>query len=216
MSSLKRLFLEILFSLFYYFWLLYDFLKSKLISCHTYSRLSSRIKSLNFSKMHQILSMGFGDCYAFSSIFSHSPSSLKILNHNIGFFKLFRFKKREGLEVIEKVDQGTRFDAVFFTSSTFAFAKLEQQIQQAKKMLKRNGKIFFVVSLFKKKSKILKSLRSFFCNLWESGNQALMTEKEFLAMLKRNGLDINYKERIKENRNPFFTFFRFFLIEVQV
>jgi len=213
---MKRFFLEFLFQIFFYFWLLYDFLKSKLISCHTYSRLSSRMKSLNFSKMHQILSMGFGDSYAFSNIFAKIPSKLKIFSPNSGLFKLFRFRKRENLEVINEIDKTVKFDAVFFTNSTFAFSKLESQIQFAKKMLKREGKMFFVVSLFKKKSILLRNLRVFFKSVWESGNNALMTEKEFLAMLKRNRLDINYKERIKENRNPFFTFFRFFLIEVQV
>lgn len=86
----------------------------------------------------------------------------------------------------------------------------------ARKMLKREGKMFFIVSLFRRKTGMLKRLRGFFKVLWESGSNALMTEKEFLAMLKRNRLDINYKERIKGELNPFFTFFRFFLIEAQI
>ena len=217
----KQLLTDFIFIIFFYLWLIYDYIKSKLISCHTYSRLASRLKTLNFSKMHQILSIGFGDIHAFSGmIINKIPSKLRITGHDSNGFKLFQCQHRDNLEILEKsiveIGEGSKFDAIMFTNSMFPFDKTEKQIKLAKKLLKTNGKIFFIVSLFKKKTKVLKNCRSFIKGLWENGSNALMTEKEFMGMLKRNKLDINYKERIKDQMNPFFKFFRFFLIEAQI
>ena len=220
MFKLKQFFYDILFCIFFYLWLLFDFIKSKLISCHTYSRLVSRLKCLNFSKMHRILSIGFGDTYAFSGVFNKIPSNLKVTGNDSNTFKLFQCQKNENMEImsqrLSEIENIPKFDAIMFTNSIFPFEKTEKQVQLAKKLLKINGKIFFIVSLFKKKTKFLKNCRHFLSNLWVNGSNAFMTEREFLAMLKRNKLDVNYKERIKDEMNPFFKFFRFFLIEVQI
>lgn len=220
MFNIKQFLYDCVFLLLFYLWLLYDYIKSKLISCYTYSRLASRLKCLHFSKMHKILSIGFGDIYAFSGIFKTFPSNLKVTGSDSNTFKLFHYPKQENMEIMTQslleIEKNTKYDAIVFTNSTFPVGKTEKQIQMAKQLLKNKGKIFFIVSLFKKKTKALKNCRNFIKKLWDNGKNALMTEKEFLAMLKRNRLDINYKERIKTKMNPLFKFFRFFLIEVQI
>lgn len=220
MFSLKHFLHDVIFLMFFYLWLLYDFIKSRLISCYTYSRLISRLRTANFSKVHQILSIGFGDTHAFSKFLNRIPSKLKITGNDSNIFKLFQLKNKENLDVmlqkLSEIEKKTKFDAIVFMNSVFPFEKTEKQIQKAKSLLKINGKIFFIVSLFKKKTWFLKHCRGFISSLWENGSQSLMTEKEFLAILKRNKLDINYKERIKNQKNPLFKIFRFFLIEAQI
>lgn len=221
MFSLKHFLHDLIFLFFFYLWLIYDFVKSKMISCCTYSRLISRIKSSKFTKVNQILSIGFGEYHAFSGILSKLPGKIQITGYDSNLFKLFRSRNTQNnVEVIEQklieIENKRNFDAIVFMNSIFPFEKTEKQINKAKMLLKNNGKIFFIVSLFKKKTKFLKGCRNFIGSLWGNGNHTFMTEKEFLDILRKNKLNINYKERIKNEKNPLFKVFRFFLIEAQL
>lgn len=204
---------------------IYDHFISKPITCHTYHRFLCRLSEHGIEKVDSLLDVGVGTGLALHSILSHIPQSTHILgidiNENYVNSSQRLFQDHDNVKILFKnfhdlvYSKKNSFDIILFSSSFMLMPEKEKTLQIAKKLLKKEGKIYFILTLFDKKSELIEKCKPLlkYVTTIDFGNA--LTEKHFFYVLRQSGIEVTYRERIQKN-NLWFNLCPIFLVEGQV
>jgi len=205
---------------------IYDLIFSKPVTGFTYCRLLNRLKSTNISQIHSILDVGVGTGTALNYVISEIPKDVKIMGVDIDEHyvktcqKLFEKRPNVSIELQNfyefEVKKGEeKFDVILFTSSFMLMPDQNQALQVAKKILKPNGKVYFILTLFEKRKRLISIFKPLLKYVLTVDFGQAMTEEQFLDILKQNDMKVTYKERVIRKYIPCFRVFRYFLVEAE-
>lgn len=202
---------------------IYDLIFSKPVTGFTYCRLLERMKSSNFDQIHSILDVGVGTGTALNYVISEIPKDVKVLGVDIDEHyvktcqKLFEKRPNVSIELQNfyelEVKKEEKFDVILFTSSFMLLPDQNQALQIAKKLLKPNGKVYFILTLFERRKRLVSLFKPLLKYILTVDFGQAMTEDQFLEILKNNGMKVTYKERVIRKYFPCFKVFRYFLVE---
>ena len=212
---------------------IYDIVVSRPVTSHTYYRLLQRMKanSSDFKQLESILDVGVGTGTALSYIIPDLNKDVKIIgvdiDQNYVDYCQKLFKTRNNITILLKdfnemddkdlksLEVENRFDVIFFSSSFMLMPNKIKTLEKARSLLKQNGKIYFVLTLFEKRKKLIERFKPLLKYATTIDFGEALTESQFLEILKESGLNVNYKERIEKKYFPCFKIFRYFLIEAE-
>lgn len=222
---------NIFFRIFYLFKLLlskilsgiYDLIVTTPVTSHTYSRFMHRLKEHRVDQMTDLLDIGIGTGTALSYIIQEIPKKIQILGVDIDehYVKTCKnlFKNNENVEILLKdffemeQENDKKFDVILFSSSFMLMPNKNKALEICKKILKPEGKIYFILTLFERKKRIVEKFKPLLKYILTIDFGEALTEKQFFEILENNQLKVTYKERIQRKMFPCFRVFRYFLVE---
>ncbi len=182
-----------------------------------------RLKSMNLDTIHSILDVGVGTGTALNYVISEIPKDVKILGVDIDEHyvqtcqKLFEKRPNVSIELKNFYDMEAKpeekFDVILFTSSFMLLPDKNQALRVAKKLLKPEGKMYFILTLFEKRKTLVEKFKPLLKYLLTVDFGEALTETQFLDILQNNGVKVTFKERVFRKYFPCFRVFRYFLIE---
>ena len=205
---------------------IYDIIVSRPVTSYTYHRLLQRLKyhSVIFKNMEAILDVGVGTGTALNCIVPSINKDVNIVGvdideHYVNYCKKL-FEKMNNVSIFlqdfnEFDEDYKKFDIILFSSSFMLMPDKRKTLEKARKLLKKGGKIYFILTLFEKKKKIVEKFKPMLKYLLTIDFGEALTEKIFFEILEKNELKVTYKERIHRNFFPCFRLFRYFLIEAE-
>ena len=205
----------------------YDTIVSRPVTNYTYSRFLDRLKSQGLDKLQNLIDVGVGTGTALNQIISEIPEKVQVLgvdiDQNYVEYCQKMFSKRKNVEIELKnfleMDENKnlqKFDVVVFSSSFMLMGEKDRALQIAKKILKKIGKIYFILTLFERKKKLVEKFKPLLKYALTIDFGQALTEQEFLDILKRNDVKVSYMERITRKMVPCFKVFRYFLVEGEI
>lgn len=202
---------------------IYDLIFSKPVTGFTYNQLLKRLKSQKIlEKTETILDVGVGTGTALEYIISEIPKDIKIdgvdLNEHYVDICKKKFERHSNVNIELKnfydlENENRKYDLVLFTSSFMLLPDRDRALQIAKKMLKKNGKVYFILTLFENRKSLVELCKPLLKYVLTVDFGVALTESQFLDILKKNGIKVGFKERVKRRFFPCFRVFRYFLVE---
>lgn len=203
---------------------IYDLIFSKPVTGFTYHKLLDRLKCNNdFENLTSILDVGIGTGTALNYVISEIPKDVKIMGVDIDEHyvttcqKLFEKRPNVTIELKDFYDlessNEAKFDAILFTSSFMLLPDRNKALQVAKKLLKPNGKVYFILTLFEKRKTLIEKFKPLLKYVLTVDFGQALTETQFLEILAQNDVDVIFKERVVRKYFPCFKVFRYFLVE---
>lgn len=203
---------------------IYDIIVSRPVTSYTYSRFLHRLKEHDIEKMSNLLDIGVGTGTALNYIIPEIPNKIQILGVDIdenyvttckNLFKTNRnveIRLKNFLKMDDESNKET-FDIILFSSSFMLMPDKDLALEIAKKLLKKNGKIYFILTLFERKKKIVEKFKPLLKYILTIDFGEALTETQFFEILQKNKIKVTYKERIHRKLFPCFSLFRYFLVE---
>ena len=205
------------------FSVIYDLIFSKPVTGFTYCRLVDRLKNTNLKSIHSILDVGVGTGTALNYVISEIPKDIKIIGVDIDEHYVLTcqklFEKRPNVSIQLKnfydmeLKNEEKFDAVLFTSSFMLLPDQNKALQVAKSLLKPNGKVYFILTLFERRKTLIEKFKPLLKYVLTVDFGQALTETQFFDILKLNDVKVTYKERVTRKFVPCFKVFRYFLVE---
>ena len=113
-------------------------------------------------------------------------------------------------------DKINKYDAIIFSSSFMLMPDTKKALEIALNLLNENGKIYFLMTLYKQKGTIenlIGYIKPYLKYITTIDFGEATYEKEFLDLMEQNGVGISYMRRLTNSSNIFLSTFRFFVIE---
>ena len=177
--------------------------------------------------MKNLLDIGVGTGTALNQIINEIPENVKVLgvdiDENYVRYCQKMFSQRKNVEIqlknfleLNEKENERKFDVLVFSSSFMLMKEKDKALDIARKILKKEGKIYFILTLFERKKRIVEKFKPLLKYALTIDFGEALTEQEFFEILKRNGIKVSYKERIQRKMVPCFKVFRYFLIEGEI
>lgn len=206
--------------------LIYDLIVSQPVTSYTYSRFLHRLREHHLNEMTDLLDIGIGTGTALNCIIPELPDKIQILGVDIdeSYVKKCEdlFKEKGNVQILLQdfleIESQTnkKFDVILFSSSFMLMPNKNKALEISKRLLKPNGKIFFILTLFERRKKVVEKFKPLLKYVLTIDFGEALTEKQFLEFLDKNQLKVTYKERIQRKFFPCFKVFRYFLVEAVV
>ena len=207
------------------FSLIYDIIVSTPVTSYTYNRFLHRLKELKLERMENLLDIGVGTGTALNYIIPEIPSKTHILGVDIDKHYVQTcqnlFKSHKNVEILlknfyEMSSETQKFDIILFSSSFMLMPDKDKALEICKKLLTPNGKIYFILTLFERRKKIVEKFKPLLKYILTIDFGEALTEKQFFEILDKNNVRVTYKERIQRKFFPCFKLFRYFLVEGEI
>ena len=203
--------------------IIYDIIVSRPVTSYTYSRFLHRLKEHKLESLNNLLDIGVGTGTALNYIIPELPQKTHILGVDIdeNYVRTCQnlFKKNQNVKILlknfyEMEEECSRsFDVILFSSSFMLMPDKDKALEIAKKLLKPDGKIYFILTLFERRKKLVEKFKPLLKYLLTIDFGEALTETQFFDYLQNNGIKVTYKERIQRKMFPCFRVFRYFLVE---
>lgn len=203
---------------------IYDLIFSKPVTGYTYSQLVNRLKAIHsLENIESILDVGVGTGTALNYVISDIPKDIQIDGVDIDEHyvlicqKLFAKKPNVSISLKDFYDlesqASKKYDIILFTSSFMLLPDRNKALQVAKKLLKKNGKVYFILTLFESRKSLIEKFKPLLKYVLTVDFGEALTEGQFTEILSKNGVKITFKERVIRRFFPCFRIFRYFLVE---
>ena len=203
---------------------IYDLIFSKPVTGFTYLKLINRLKSIHkLETIESILDVGVGTGTALNYVISEIPKNVKIDGVDIDEHYVLTcqklFENKSNVTIILKdfydleENYSKKYDLILFTSSFMLLPDKDKALQVAKKLLKKNGKIYFILTLVETRKSLIEIFKPLLKYVLTVDFGEALTETQFIDILSKNNLKITLKKRIIRSFFPCFKVFSYFLIE---
>lgn len=117
------------------------------------------------------------------------------------------------MDFYDMKDSTQKFDCIVFSSSFMLMPDQMEAIRIAKKLLAKEGKIYFLMTLYEKKKSFTEKMKPIIKEFTTIDFGRITYENEFDKLLEDAKLNVLLKERISSSASPIFKLFRVFIVE---
>ncbi|KAL4467097.1 hypothetical protein ABPG72_019307 [Tetrahymena utriculariae] len=205
---------------------IYNLFISRVLTVVTHSYLADYLKKEEQKKevsLDTILDIGIGTGLPLYKIASKFPQNAKILGVDIdenyvkAAQKLFKDKKNVEIRLQNfyelDVKKEGQFDIVLFSFSFMLMPEREKAIILAKQLVKKDGRIIFLLTLHQKKNPLFEKMKPLIKYLTTIDFGNITYESEFDDLLKNCNMEVNKKVRVTSAFNPFLNLFKIFMVD---
>ena len=204
---------------------IYDLIFSKSLTVASYKVLYEQFLADRLQSFKSILDIGIATGNPIRSINHHLKdkeiTGIDIDEHYIDKARA-NLKQEPNIEVmhlnfydIETLKR--KFDVLLFGSSFMLMPDQKKALEVSKRVLNKNGKVYFLLTLYKSSNNhsFIKRIKPILKKYTSVDFGRLIYEDEMEQIITSNGLRIVKKERVYQGVNPLFYIFRFFCIECE-
>eukprot|EP00828_Plagiopyla_frontata_P020063 TRINITY_DN25638_c0_g1_i1.p1 TRINITY_DN25638_c0_g1~~TRINITY_DN25638_c0_g1_i1.p1 ORF type:complete len:227 (+),score=25.95 TRINITY_DN25638_c0_g1_i1:73-753(+) len=202
---------------------IYDTLISRTLTMKVHQNWIQNSQN-SLANISSILDIGVGTGLPLKSILSKLPKDIQIKGIDIdgNYVKKAQqlFQEFNNVKIYEQnfydIEVKEKYDLIIFTFSFMLMPDQDKAIEIAKKLLKKNGRIIFFLTLHTRESSIITKIKPWikYLSTIDFGN--ITIGKKFLQILKDSGLQIIKQERVACWYNPIFLLNNVCIYECQV
>ncbi len=206
--------------------IIYDYFFSRLLTRRSYLFMYQNNIKDKLDKISSVLDVGVGTGLPLSAI-AHHMAETKIvgidIDHNYIAKAKQLFASTPNVEIREQnfyelISSNEKYDLIVFSSSFMLMPDRKKALEIAKKLLNKNGRVIFLLTLYENKPryKIIERVKPYLKYYTTVDFGTLVYETELDQLVAENGLDVVQKQRVHQRFNPFLSTFRFFCVECAV